>query len=123
MHKTPEYSSWESMIQRCNNQNNRAFKDYGGRGITVCKRWLKFENFYADMGARPPQHSLERIDNNKGYTPTNARWATRSEQQRNRRTNRLVTIDGRLMTIAAAAELIGVKYMTAYHRLTNKRGG
>lgn len=81
----PEHYTWRTMLARCQNTNNSQYALYGGRGITVCKRWQKYENFIADMGDRPSkQHSLDRINNNKGYTPSNCRWATRSEQQRNK---------------------------------------
>lgn len=83
---TPEYRAWDAMKQRCTNPRARGYDGYGGRGIAVCDRWTySFENFYADMGDRPtPEHSLDRIDNERGYEPDNCRWATRSEQQRNR---------------------------------------
>jgi hypothetical protein len=85
--RTPEHTAWVSMNQRCSNPNNPRWKDYGGRGITVCDAWREsFEAFFRDMGARPTSnHSIDRIENERGYEPSNCRWATRSEQQRNRR--------------------------------------
>lgn len=84
-----EYNSWLKIKSRCFDKNNNGYQNYGGRGITVCARWLGeagFANFYADMGPRPtPQHSLDRIDNDGNYEPGNCRWATRSQQTQNRR--------------------------------------
>jgi hypothetical protein len=82
-----EYSIWSAMKRRCKNPGNKAYKYYGGRGITVCERWLNsFDNFYADLGPIPSEkHSLDRIDVNKNYEPSNCRWATQSEQVRNSR--------------------------------------
>ncbi len=84
--RTPEYVAWESMRQRCLNSNNRAYRYYGARGITIDERWNLFTNFLEDMGPKPhPSLSLERRDNNKGYSKENCYFATRSEQNRNRR--------------------------------------
>jgi hypothetical protein len=86
--KTKIYRVWSGIIQRCNNPNNKDYKDYGGRGIVVCKRWLKFENFLKDMGEVPFGLTLDRINNDKNYYKKNCRWATWNQQANNRRNNK-----------------------------------
>lgn len=97
------------MKNRCLNPNQARFKDYGGRGIKICRRWLGergFENFLADMGPKPsPAHSMDRKKVNRNYTKSNCHWATKSQQARNARTNRIVSIGGKRMVLAAAVEL------------------
>lgn len=94
---SPEWKAWASMRGRCSNPNYRSYKNYGGRGIKVCDRWIdSFEAFFADMGRRPSaKHSLDRINNEGNYEPGNCRWATTKEQALNKRINRTVTAFGR----------------------------
>lgn len=90
---TLAYSSWKAMVYRCTSSKAPNWAYYGGRGITVCERWLDFTAFYADMGDRSPGQSIDRVDNGRGYEPGNCRWATRSEQQRNSRNAKLTQAD------------------------------
>lgn len=111
------YHTWLGMRKRCNNKNNIGYPLYGGRGITVCKRWDDFELFLSDMGNKPFGTSLDRIDNNKGYNPKNCKWSTITEQQRNTSTNRMITYKGKTLCIAEWAEKLGIKYSVFYNRL------
>lgn len=118
---SPEHFAWMAMIARCGNPNHAEYHHYGGRGIRVCERWENFENFWADMGERPsPEHSLDRIDNNKGYSPENCRWSTLSTQSNNRRTNHMIAVGGQLMTVGQAASMLGLPWTTTLRRW--KRG-
>ena len=119
--RVPEYRAWEAMKYRCLNSNAAAYPDYGGRGITVCERWMSYENFLADMGRKPsPDHQLDRIDNDGPYSPENCRWATREQQQRNTRYNVKFTYYGKTKTLAEWAKQYGLVYQTLDGRL--KRG-
>lgn len=114
-----EYSIWANMRGRCNNPNNTSYERYGARGIKVCDRWMAdFLNFLEDMGRRPsPSHSIDRIDNNKDYTPDNCKWSTVKEQCRNRRSSRFIEFHGETRTLAEWAERSGVALGTFHARL------
>lgn len=113
-----EYKIWKNMISRCRNQSDEY---YGGRGITVCPQWNSFESFFADMGKRPSnKHTIDRVDNAKGYSPDNCRWATRSEQQHNTRQTRLITFQGETSSLTGWARKLGLNRTTLQSRL--KRG-
>lgn len=115
---SPEYQVWSAMLGRCRNEKNRAFKNYGARGIIVCERWQRFENFLADMGLRPgPRHTLERNNNDGNYEPGNCRWATYTEQARNRRSNVRIEFVGMTMTIADWAQALGLLFSTLSSRI------
>ena len=113
MTKTPTYRSWLSMRRCCNEPSHPQYKYYGGRGIKVCERWLKFENFLADMGERPDGTTVDRIDGSKDYEPGNCRWATQAEQMNN--TSRSVSYQGK--TLKQWSQELGIKYHTLTYRL------
>lgn len=121
--RSSEYQVFKAMHDRCRNSHNPQFKDYGGRGICVCDRWsgkAGFAAFIADMGQKPPAaHSIDRIDNDGDYEPSNVRWSTRSEQQRNRRTNRLLTFKGQTMCVSEWSECLGIHHALIRSRLHN----
>lgn len=117
MRQTRTYTIWAGILARCLNPNQAAYANYGGRGITVCDRWLEFINFHADMGDAPAGHSIDRIDNDGGYSPDNCRWANRSEQNRNRRNVRLLTIDGETAPMAEWSERYGIALSTVWLRI------
>ena len=114
---SPTYRSWQAMRNRCENKNRQEYPRYGGRGITVCARWQVFENFLADMGERPPNTSLDRIDNCGNYYPANCRWATTKEQNCNRRSNKFHEMDGRRMILEDWARATGISPTTINDRL------
>lgn len=116
-HITKSYRIWAYMIQRCNNPNNLNYKHYGGRGIKVCERWLKFENFYEDVGDVPEGMTFDRRDNERGYEPDNWRWATWREQQNNRRNNIWKTYNGETKTITQWERSLGISRGTLWMRL------
>jgi hypothetical protein len=119
MYKTAEYRAWGSLVQRCTNPNSRNWRNYGGRGITVCERWRNsFADFYKDMGPRPtPVHQIDRIDNDGNYEPGNCRWATRSENQDNRRNTIMLALNGELKSITEWCKELNISKSTVQYRL------
>jgi hypothetical protein len=119
MFRSPEYTVWMNMKKRCLDSGYRRFPDYGGRGITICGRWLEsFQNFIDDMGTRPSaKHSIERKDNDGNYEPTNCVWATRSEQDSNKRTSRLIAFRGETLTVKEWSRHTGLNHETIRNRL------
>ncbi len=115
---TPEHSSWNNMLERCRNPKNAQWKDYGGRGITVCDPWRDFSAFLADVGERPSDaHSLDRIDVNGHYEPGNVRWTDRLTQNNNRRDNRRLTYKGQTHTVSEWARIVGLTTSSLSQRL------
>jgi hypothetical protein len=123
--KSDEYKIWSGIVRRCENVNSRAYKNYGGRGIGICDRWRNgnggrsgYELFLADVGPRPSRnHSIDRIDVDKGYHPGNVRWADWHTQMRNTRKTRYVEYDGQKLAASEAAQKYGVPYASLLQRL------
>jgi hypothetical protein len=116
--RTPTYNSWHAMWRRTTNPRHHAWRNYGGRGIKVCVRWLSFEAFLFDMGERPRGTTLDRFpDRNGAYKPSNCRWATVEEQANNRRTARLLTVRGKTLSLTEWSRINGVRPDTMHKRL------
>lgn len=115
--RTPAYRSWASMMSRCFNPKSFGYRKWGGRGITVCKRWWRFESFLADMGERPKGLTLDRKRVNGNYKPSNCRWATKKQQARNTRVNRHISFRGERLTVAEWAERTGIARDTLAARI------
>lgn len=118
MCKTPEYSVWRGMLNRCENEKEKAYPRYGGRGILVCGRWRdSFENFFSDMGERPSKHhSIDRIDNNGNYDPKNCRWATREMQASNKSSTVMLQANGQTLPLAEWSRIKGIAKSTLWAR-------
>lgn len=117
-----EWRIWAGMRSRCRSSANSNFPNYGGRGIKVCERWQIFDNFYADMGQRPSQlHTIDRIDNDGDYEPSNCRWATAEEQAHNRCNSILIDLAGEKIALSEGARRLGIPYQTAYWRFCRNR--
>lgn len=118
MTDTPIHLSWMFMKNVCNNTNHKQYKDYGNRGITLCERWLKFENFYEDMGNRPSKnHRLGRININGNFELSNCKWMTKKEQNNNKRNKVLLIIDGKSRSMVEWSRIIGTNYQSICSRL------
>jgi len=124
MYRTRPYRIWRGIIERCTNSSRPEYSSYGGRGIKVCERWHAFLNFWEDMKHRYADNlSIDRIDNDGDYEPSNCRWATHKEQARNTSRNRLVDLDGKKVCIAEAAEVTGVNRFALRQRAANGETG
>jgi hypothetical protein len=116
--RTKEYQAWAGMLNRCTNTKSKRYPEWGGRGITVCARWLKYENFLEDMGRAPsPKHSVDRIKNELGYSKENCRWATPREQSNNTRRTVKINYNGEDKTIREWCDVFNISYKRAALRL------
>ena len=111
------YGTWKSMMGRCHNSNDKDYADYGARGIVVCEAWHDMPTFAQDVGEKPANCSLERIDNSKGYEPSNCKWATPFEQGANKRNNHHLLIHGEVIHLAEVSRVYGIKESTLRNRL------
>lgn len=108
-------------MTRCRNKNHKDYKYYGARGISVCKRWIKFEEFIEDMGFKPdPSYKIERVNNDSGYSPENCIWSTAKSQQRNRRNTIILDYEGKRLSLPEWAENLGIKYDTLRGRIRRR---
>ena len=113
-----EHHTWLDMIKRCTKESSTSYKNYGGRGIKISEEWYDFNVFLKDMGLKPTKkHTIERIDNNKGYCKDNCRWATRTEQAHNKRNNLNLTFKGKTQTISEWGNELGIDRRTIKRRL------
>ena len=115
--KSRIYKIWAGMVARCTIPTATGYEQYGGAGIAVCERWLSFENFASDMGEPPAGYSIDRNESSKGYEPENCRWATRQEQNENRKSVRVIEFDGKSMNVTQWAEHLSVTKATLYEAL------
>jgi hypothetical protein len=114
------YNVWRSMHKRCKDPRTNGYRNYGGRGISVCNRWNTYEYFISDMGSRPsPKHQLDRIDNNGNYEPSNCRWVTASENERNKPRTKLIEWEGQIKTAKEWSNELGFAHSTFVNRLKN----
>lgn len=115
---SPEWKTWVGIIKRCTDPSEKCYPRYGGAGVTVCDEWLSsFTTFFAHIGTKPSsKHSIDRIDNNRGYEPGNVRWATATEQNRNRRNVKLIDYEGKKLTTKEYCNAVGLSYHTVKYR-------
>jgi hypothetical protein len=120
--RTIEFSIWGAMQTRCYNEKSIGYKHYGGRGINICSRWGKFENFLADMGERPGRsYSLDRINNDKGYSKANCRWATKDQQANNCRSNIRIKYKELKLTLSQWAKKLNINFGSLYYRVVTAK--
>jgi hypothetical protein len=119
MKNHPLYNIWKGMVSRCTNPKSKDWRLYGARGISICKEWLNIDSFIKDMGERPSKkHSLDRVDNNRGYNKDNCRWAIPKEQANNKRNNRKFLLNGESLTLSNISLKYGINIATLHRRLS-----